>query len=268
MSDDLAAYLAVAERLADAAGAVALRYFRTPVAVDDKADASPVTIADREAEATMRAIIEREFPAHGIIGEEHGRHNPGANHVWVLDPIDGTKSFITGRPIFGALIALCRDGRPVLGIIEAAALGERWIGVAGQPTRHRVPGKPPAVVRTRPCPSLEAAALYCTSPLMFDETTEFPLFERVRRAVKLPLYGGDCYAYGLVASGYADLVVEAALKVYDWAALVPVLEGSGGKVTDWAGRPLDLTTASGRVLAAGDARVHTAASRLLSEPGT
>ena len=264
MSDDLAAYLALAERLADAAGAVALRYFRTPVAVDDKPDASPVTIADREAEAAMRAMIERAFPAHGVIGEEHGRHNADASHVWVLDPIDGTKSFITGRPIFGALIALCRDGMPVVGVIECAALGERWIGAAGQPTRHRIRSKSDAVVRTRACPSLDRAALYCTSPHMFDEQGEFPRFERVRRSVKLPLYGGDCYAYGLVASGYADLVVEAGLKVYDWAALVPVIEGAGGKVTDWAGGPLDLATAQGRVLAAGDARVHAAASAVLT----
>jgi inositol-phosphate phosphatase/L-galactose 1-phosphate phosphatase/histidinol-phosphatase len=263
MTDDLAAYLALAERLADAAGAVALRYFRTPVAVDDKADSSPVTIADRDAETAMRAMIEREFPDHGIIGEEHGRHNPGASHVWVLDPIDGTKSFITGRPIFGALIALCRDGRPLVGVIECAALGERWIGAAGRPTQHAVRGKPAAIARTRACPALDRAALYCTSPLMFDEA-EFPRFERVRRAVKLPLYGGDCYAYGLVASGFADLVVEAGLKVYDWAALVPVLEGAGGRVTGWAGQPLDLGTADGRVLASGDARVHTAASALLT----
>ncbi len=263
MSNDLAAYVALAERLADAAGAVASRYFRTPVAVDDKPDASPVPIADREAEATMRALIEREFPAHGVIGEEHGSHNAAASHVWVLDPIDGTKSFITGRPIFGSLIALCRDGRPLVGVIECVALGERWVGVAGQPTRYLSRGRPEAVVRTRPCPSLDRAALYCTSPHMFGET-EFPRFERVRRAVKLPLYGGDCYAYGLVASGYADLVIEAGLKVYDWAAVVPVLEGAGGKVTDWRGQPLDLATATGQVVAAGDAEAHREAIRLLA----
>ena len=263
MADDLAAYLALAERLADAAGAVALRYFRTPFSVDDKADASPVTVADREAEATMRAMIEKEFPAHGVIGEEHGRHNAGASHVWVLDPIDGTKSFVTGRPIFGALIALCRDGRPILGIIECAAMGERWTGAAGLPTRHRTRNGT-AAVRTRACAGLATAALYCTSPHMFGES-EFPLFERVRHAVKLPMYGGDCYAYGLVASGYADLVIEAGLKVYDWAAIVPVVEGAGGKVTDWTGAVLDLATATGRVVASGDARIHNQAVALLNK---
>ena len=263
MTDDLAAYLALAERLADAAGAVALRYFRTRVAVDDKPDASPVTIADHEAEATMRAMIERDFPAHGVIGEEHGRHNEGASYVWVLDPIDGTKSFITGRPMFGALIALCRDGRPILGVIECAALGERWTGAAGQPTRHRNRGAT-TEARTRSCAALDHAALYCTSPLMFAADNEFPLFERVRRAVKLPMYGGDCYAYGLVASGYADLVIEAGLKVYDWAAIVPVLEGAGGRITDWTGQPLELATAASRVVAAGDGRIHAEAVKLLS----
>jgi inositol-phosphate phosphatase / L-galactose 1-phosphate phosphatase / histidinol-phosphatase len=262
MNDDLAAYLALAERLADAASAVVLRYFRTPVAVDDKPDSSPVTVADREAEAAMRAMIEREFPAHGVIGEEHGRHNAGVSHVWVLDPIDGTKSFITGRPIFGTLIALCRDGRPLLGIIECAALGERWVGAAGRPTHHVMRGHPATVARARACPSLDHAALYCTSPHMFSDA-EFPLFERVRQTVKLPLYGGDCYAYGLVASGYADLVVEAGLKVYDWAAIVPVLEGAGGRMTDWQGKPLEVATATGRVVASGDSRVHNQAVALL-----
>ncbi len=263
MSDELAGFLTLAEALADAAAKVVLRYFRTPVAVDDKADASPVTVADREAETEMRALIARHYPAHGIIGEEHGRDNPGASHVWVLDPIDGTKSFITGRPIFGSLIALCRDGKPILGIIDCAALGERWTGAAGRPTLHRTRIGVGGTVRTRPCPTLDQAALYCTSPLMFD-TAEFPLFERVRQAVKLPLYGGDCYAYGLVASGFADLVVEAGLKPYDWAALVPVLEGAGGRVTDWRGQPLELGTASARVIASGDPRVHAQTSALLS----
>jgi inositol-phosphate phosphatase / L-galactose 1-phosphate phosphatase / histidinol-phosphatase len=261
LTDELAAYLALAERLADAAGATALRYFRTRIDVDDKADASPVTIADREAEATMRSMIEQAFPTHGVIGEEHGRHNDGASHVWVLDPIDGTKSFVTGRPIFGALISLCRDGRPVLGIIECAAMGERWTGAVGHPTRHRTPSGT-VDVRTRPCASLDKAALYCTSPHMFSDA-EFPLFEQVRKAVKLPMYGGDCYAYGLVASGFADLVIEGGLKVYDWAAIVPVIEGAGGKVTDWAGKILELTTAQGRVVAAGDATVHAEAIRRL-----
>jgi len=263
MNDDPAEFLALAERLADAASAIILRHFRTAFAVDDKADTSPVTIADRDAETAMRTLIEQTFPDHGIIGEEHGVRNAGAKYVWVLDPIDGTKSFVTGRPIFGTLIALCRDGVPIVGVIDCSALGERWIGAAGRPTLHRTRLGPSGAVKTRPCPALKQAALYCTSPLMFG-AGEFARFERVRQAVKLPLYGGDCYAYGLVASGYADLVVEAGLKVYDWAALVPVIEGAGGRVTDWAGRRLDLGVTSSQVLAAGDARVHDAAKALLA----
>ncbi len=257
MTDPIEAYIDLAKRLADISGAIARRYFRTRVAVDDKADMSPVTIADREAEAAMRSLIARTFPAHGVIGEEHGSERADASEVWVLDPIDGTKSFITGRPLFGALIALCRDGRPILGIIDCPALGERWIGAAGRPTLHQ--GQP---VRTRACDALNRAALYCTTPQMFRDA-DFERFERVRKAVKLPLYGGDCFAYGLVASGFADLVIEGGLKVYDYAALVPVLEGAGGVMTDWQGRALGFNS-DGRVVAAGDARAHAEALDMLA----
>lgn len=257
MSDDLQALASVAARLADAAGRIVRRYYRTPFSVDDKPDLSPVTIADREAERAMREIVAEACPGHGVVGEEHGSDNAGASHVWVLDPIDGTKSFITGRPLFGTLIALCRDGVPVIGVIDCPALGERWIGVSGRPTLHQ---ERPA--RTRPCAALDRAALYCTSPHMFAET-EFPRFERVRRAVKLPLYGGDCFAYGLVASGFADLVIEAGLKVYDFAAIAPVIEGAGGVMTDWRGERLTLAS-DGQVVAAGDARAHRQALDLLA----
>ena len=256
MAEHLDDYIALAGRLADTAGAIVRRYFRTSFAVDDKSDLSPVTIADREAEAAMRALIAQTYPGHGIIGEEHGNDRESADHVWVLDPIDGTKSFITGRPIFGTLIALCREGRPVVGIIDCPALGERWVGAYGHPTLHQ--GKP---VRTRACPTLDRAALYTTSPHLFAGT-DFDRFERVRKKVKLPLYGGDCFAYGLVASGFADLVIEAGLKIYDYAAIVPVVEGAGGTMTDWQGRALDLSS-DGRVIAAGDARAHVQAMALL-----
>ncbi|HEX6979161.1 MAG TPA: histidinol-phosphatase [Alphaproteobacteria bacterium] len=256
MAERLDAYIQLAERLADRAGAIIRRHFRTQFTVDDKSDLSPVTIADREAELAMRELIAATFPEHGIIGEEHGREREGASHVWVIDPIDGTKSFITGRPLFGSLIALCRDGRPVVGVIDCPAIGERWVGAYGHPTLHQ--GRP---VRTRACDALARAALYCTSPHMFDGD-DFVRFERVRRQVKLPMYGGDCYAYGLVASGFADLVIESGLKVYDYAAIVPIVEGAGGTMTDWRGRALDLSS-DGRVVVAGDARVHGQALALL-----
>ncbi|TWA71322.1 histidinol phosphatase-like enzyme (inositol monophosphatase family) [Azospirillum brasilense] len=240
----------LAERLADASGPVIRQYFRTPVAVDDKADASPVTIADREAERTIRAIIEAERPGDGIYGEEFGTKNLDAEWVWVIDPIDGTKSFITGRPIFGTLIALLHRGRPVLGVIDQPIVRDRWLGVEGRPTLFN--GQP---ARVRECVGgLVAATLGTTSPDLFPGADQ-DAFRRVAGAAKVSVYGGDCYSYGLLAAGYYDLVVESGLKLYDFAALVPVVTGAGGLMTDWDGRPLDATS-NGRVVAAGDARTH------------
>lgn len=240
----------LAERLADASGPVIRQYFRTPVAVDDKADASPVTIADREAERTIRAIIEAERPDDGIYGEEFGTKNLDAEWVWVIDPIDGTKSFITGRPIFGTLIALLHRGRPVLGVIDQPIVRDRWLGVEGRPTLFN---SQPA--RVRACAGgLAAATLGTTSPDLFPGADQ-DAFRRVAGTAKVSVYGGDCYSYGLLAAGYYDLVVESGLKLYDFAALVPVVTGAGGLMTDWDGRPLDAKS-NGRVVAAGDARTH------------
>ncbi|HEX3501460.1 MAG TPA: histidinol-phosphatase [Stellaceae bacterium] len=252
-----AARLTLAEALADAAGAVIRPYFRQKIAVDDKADASPVTIADREAEQAMRALIEARYPADGIFGEEFGTVRDGAEWVWVLDPIDGTKSFISGIPLFGTLVALLHHGRPVLGIIDQPISHERWRGVAGSPSTHN--GNP---IRTRPCPDLAAASLFATAPDMF-RGADAAAFARLKAAVKLTRHGGDCYAYGLVASGFIDCVVEASLKPYDYCAMVPIIEGAGGVFTDWQGKPLGLRS-DGRVLAAGDRRVHEAALSVLA----
>jgi len=255
-------FVALAVRLADESGAIVLRYFRSKLVVDDKADLSPVTVADREAEALMRRCIRERFPEHGIIGEEHGAERADAAYVWVLDPIDGTKSFISGKPLFGTLIALWHEGSPVLGIINHPALGERWIGAAGRATLYN--GAP---VEARPCAELAAATVYSTSPYMFATAADAARYDGLRRRVKLALFGTDCYAYGLVASGFADLVVESGLKPYDYAAVIPVIEGSGGMISDWQGRPLGLAS-DGRVLAAGDRRAHAQALALLSgEPG-
>lgn len=263
MSQDLSAYVALAERLADAGGAIARRYFRTRVAIDDKADLSPVTIADREAEAVMRDMIIKALPDHGVVGEEHGSHKAGASHVWVLDPIDGTRSFVTGRPMFGGLIALCRDGRPIVGVIDCPAMDERWIGAAGRPTIHRSRFAPDTEIKVRACPTLAEATLYNTSPQMFD-ADGFQRFERVRKATRLVLYGGDCYAYGLLASGFTDLVIEADLSGYDWAAIEVVINGAGGSLTGWDGKPLDVTAPKSRVLAVGDPRLREPVIGLLT----
>ncbi|MGE0714179.1 MAG: histidinol-phosphatase [Alphaproteobacteria bacterium] len=248
---------ALAQRLADAAGAVIRPHFRTPVAVDDKADSSPVTIADRDSEAAMRRLIEDAFPDHGILGEEHGSKATDAEFVWVLDPIDGTKAFISGVPVFGTLIALLRDGRPILGVIDQPISRERWVGISGVGTTLN--GRP---VHTRACPTLDRATLFATAPDMF-KGADVDAFERLRRSVKLMRWGTDCYATAMVASGFADLVVEASLQPYDYCALVPVIEGAGGIATDWQGRPLTLGS-DGRSAIAGDARAHAAALERLA----
>ena len=250
-------FIDLAERLADASGAIVRRYFRTTLEVEDKPDKSPVTVADREAETAIRKLIEEAFPDHGIVGEEYGAVRADAKYVWVLDPIDGTKSFITGKPLFGTLIGLLHEGAAVLGLIDQPVLGERWLGARGRPTTLN--GRP---VHVRPCGELGRAALYATSPHMF-EGADKQAFARVRDAVKLPLYGADCYAYGLLACGFADLVVEASLAAYDYCGVVAVIEGAGGVITDWTGAPLGLGS-DGRVVAAGDRRSHERALELLA----
>jgi inositol-phosphate phosphatase / L-galactose 1-phosphate phosphatase / histidinol-phosphatase len=256
-----AAHLALAESLADAAGAVVRGYFRQKIVVDDKSDLTPVTVADREAEAAMRRLIEERFPTHGIIGEEHGRLRPDAEYAWVLDPIDGTKSFISGIPLFGTLIALTHRGRPVLGIIDQPILRERWLGAVGRATTLNG-----VAVRTRPCASLAAATLFSTAPEIMFKGADAGGFTRLRGAVKLARYGADCYAYAQLASGFIDLVVEGGLKPYDYCALVPVIEGAGGLVTDWQGGALDLRS-DGRVVAAGDTTLAAAARAALAADG-
>jgi histidinol phosphatase-like enzyme (inositol monophosphatase family) len=240
--------LALALRLADAAGAAIRPLFRGTWAEERKADHSYVTEADRAAEAAMRAIIEAEFPRDGIIGEEYGRTNEGAGRQWVLDPIDGTTSFIAGRPIFGTLIALLQDGWPVLGIIDQPVSGERWVGRIGQPTLFN--GKP---ATCRPLKDLADAVLATTSPHLFANDEQADAFMSVAKSVaeRKIVYGGDCYNYGLVASGHVDIVIEAGLKLHDYAALVPVVEGAGGMMADWQGNPLDAGS-DGTVIAIGD----------------
>ena len=241
-----------AEALAEAAGVAIRPYFRSATPVEAKADASPVTAADRAAEAAMRSLIAEHRPEDGVIGEEYGEDRPDAERVWVLDPIDGTRAFIAGRPLFGTLIALMEHGVPVLGVIDQPIARDRWIGGVGvRTTLNSVP------TTTRTGRALGAAHLGTTSPHAFD-ATDFATFERLRAAVGDTIYGGDCYNYGLVASGHLDLVVEAWLKVYDWAALVPVVEGAGGVMRDWAGDVLRLGS-DGRVVAAGDAALADAA---------
>jgi len=252
--------LAFAERLADAAGAVIRPYFRAACPVEQKPDRTPVTAADRAAERAMRRLIAETYPDHGILGEEYGGERTDAAFVWVLDPIDGTKSFITGVPLFGTLIALLHHRRPILGIIDQPVLGERWVGAAGRPTLFN--GAP---VRTRPCGDLQAAVL-STTGLDQYRGADAGAFARLAGAVGLLRHITDCYGYAMLASGHVDLVVEAGLQPYDHLALTPVVAGAGGVITDWRGRALDLDS-DGRVAAAGDAARHAEVLALLAAAG-
>ena len=239
--------IALAHRLADAAGAAIRPLFRSDWSHEAKADASPVTEADRAAEAAMRKLLDAEAPRDGIIGEEYGAERADAARQWVLDPIDGTVSFMAGRPIFGTLIALLQDGWPVLGIIDQPIAGERWTGAMGEPTLFN--GRP---ATTRTCRNLAEVVLATTGPQYFsDHDGEHFMALAAQTAHKRMVFGGDCYNYGLLASGHIDLVVEAGLKLHDYAALVPIVEGAGGTMCDWNGDPLHADS-SGHVIALGD----------------
>ena len=242
-------WLAAAQAAVAAAADVIRPHFRMPIEATDKADQSPVTIADRNAEQAMRAVLAERLPGHGILGEEFGLERGDARWRWVLDPIDGTRAFITGRPSFGVLLALLEDAIPVLGIIDQPITGERWIGLRGAPTRF-VSNTLPGTACTRPCASLARAELSCTSPEMLEGPAR-PRWEVLRRAVRRASWGGDCYAYGLLALGQIDIIAECGMNPWDWAALVPVIEGAGGRITDWQGAALHVD-GDGTVLAVGD----------------
>ena len=248
--------VAFADHLADIARPLALAHFRTPLGVEWKADASPVTIADRAVERALRAAIAGRFPEHGILGEEEEAVGIDREVVWVVDPIDGTKSFVTGLPLFGTLVAAVMDESPHVGVIEMPALAERWVGVAGEGTRlNGAPCHTSLVTRLRD------ARLCATAPDMFAGV-EVEAFAALAEKAGLRRFGGDCYAYGLLASGHVDLVAEASLKPYDFMALVPVVEGAGGVISDWNGTPLTIAS-GGRVIAAANAALHAEALAIL-----
>jgi myo-inositol-1(or 4)-monophosphatase len=236
------AALALAEQLADVARRIVREHFRAPLAIERKPDGTPVTVADRDIEMQMRRMIRAAFPGHAVRGEEFAAEGSG-EFTWVLDPIDGTKSFVSGYPLFGSLIALARQGRPVLGVIEAPVLGERWVGAEGRGTLFN--GKP---ARTRDCRALGAAVLYTTTPDTFDGA-ERARFEALSARTALRRFGGDCYLYGMLASGFCDLVIESRLKPHDFMALAPIVTGAGGLISDWEGAPLGAGS-DGRVVAA------------------
>ncbi len=249
------------DELAALSGETLRPFFRTALGIENKSlsgDFDPVTAADRAAEAAMRALIKRTFPEHGIVGEEFEAERPEAEYVWVLDPIDGTKSFICGMPAWGTLIALTRHGEPLYGVMHQPFIREHFTG-DGRTARYRGPAGDRAL-RTRACASLRDAVLLTTSPLIMSHADR-EKFRRAEQAVRLSRYGGDCYAYCMLAAGHVDLIIETELKPYDVLPLIPIITGAGGVITTWDnGRP----HGGGRIIAAGDRRVHVQAMELLN----
>jgi myo-inositol-1(or 4)-monophosphatase len=252
-------FSAFVNELASLSGETILPFFRTALSITDKGNGQfdPVTAADHAAETAMRTLIRRTFPEHGVIGEEFGPDRADAEYVWVLDPIDGTKSFMSGMPAWGTLIALTRFGEPVFGMMNQPFIGERFSG-DGLAANYRGPAGD-RDLRVRACATLADAVLFTTSPLLMNGADR-NAFGRVEAAVRLSRYGGDCYAYCMLAAGHVDLVIETGLKPHDIIPLVPIIAGAGGVVTTWENGP---PMAGGRIVAASDKRVHAAALALL-----
>ena len=253
-------FAAFVDELATIAGEAIRPFFRTTLGIENKSGGDvfdPVTAADRAAEQTMRALIRKTFPQHGIVGEEFEDEGTNAAYVWVLDPIDGTKSFIAGMPAWGTLIGLLKNGLPVYGMMHQPFIGEHFTG-DGASARYRGPAGDRRL-NVRACADLSDATLYTTSPLLMSER-ERGAFEKVQAKARLARYGGDCYAYCMIAAGFVDVVIETGLKPHDIVALIPIIEGAGGIVTDWSG---ESATQGGRIIAAGDKRVHAEALKLL-----
>ena len=257
-------YITTPHALAERAGAVILPYFRTELAVDNKggAEFDPVTVADRNAESAIRAVLSETYPEHGIVGEEFGDERPDADFCWIIDPIDGTRGFIMGLPLWGTLIGLTAHGAPLLGMMNQPYTGERfWSGETGSFfARGSGQGGETQTIRVRPCPTLDGAILASTAPELFD-AFQLHRFETLTRAVRLRRFGGDCYNSCLLAMGQIDLVVEAGLKPFDIMPLVPIVERAGGVVTTWEGGD---PNKGGRIVAAGDPALHAAALKILS----
>ncbi len=256
--------IAAAHDLADAAGAQILPYFRKRMAVENKHRGrgfDPVTAADKAAERVMRAMLRERFPAHGIIGEEYDRHHSDDRYHWVLDPIDGTRAFICGFPLWGVLIGLLDGEEAVLGMMDQPYTRERFWAVGAKAQMRSADGKVRSI-KTRSCAALSEAVLVATAPDMFKPGMEQEAFQRISRAARMTRFGGDCYAYCMLAAGQIDLVVEASLKQVDIVALIPIIERAGGRITTWDGSP---AINGGRVVAAGDPRMHEAALKLLAK---
>ncbi len=249
-----------ANAVADTARSTSLRYFRASPELLIKSDGSPVTVADRETERVIRDMLSRSYPQHAVMGEEYGGTTTDQPYTWVVDPIDGTKSYLAGAPTYGMLLALLYNGNPVLGIVDIPALDERWCGVAGQATSMN--GQP---VKTRSCTAVEQAVLTIISP-DYLKGDDLSAVDRLCRMARVRRYSSDGYSHPLLASGYVDMVVAVGQQPFDYLAAVAVVEGAGGYITDWAGKPLGLDS-DGRILVTATAELHRQALNVLQATG-
>ena len=258
MNNSLEEYLKFANKLADEANTISMEYFRTSLNINNKSDESPVTIADKNTELKIRSMIEKEYPNHGILGEEFDNINPNAEFIWVIDPIDGTKSYLAGHKDFGNLISLTQNKKPIIGIINCPAHDERWVGAKNQnSTLNQQTSKTSSVTKIED-------AYFFSSGLYFTEPHLRNAVEKIKNKVKYYRYGGDCYMYGMVASGLIDFVIEDSLKGHDYMALVNVIEGSGGKVTDKFGNEIT-TDSQGSCIASANEKLHSELISLINE---
>ncbi len=259
-------FVSFVDRLADVSGEAILPFFRSSIGADDKSKGGvfdPVTEGDRAGELAMRRLINQTFPTHGIVGEEFGNQNADAEYVWVLDPIDGTKSFISGMPVWGTLIGLTRNQHPCYGMMHQPFTRERFSGDGSSAVwrgfdHHNRPAE--RKLRVRACADLAQATLMTTHPALLSPGTLEP-YRRVEEKVRLSRYGGDCYAYCMLASGHIDIVIESGLKPYDIVALIPIVEGAGGVITNWKG---ESAASGGAIIASCDRRIHDQALKLLA----
>ncbi|WP_025897797.1 inositol monophosphatase family protein [Sneathiella glossodoripedis] len=249
-------FIDLAHKLADAAGEIIRPLYRKKIDIISKDDLSPVTIADQNAEMAMRKLIEEAFPDHGIYGEEHGQVRTDAEYVWVLDPIDGTHSFISGAPTFAVLVGLTRFGKPIMGVVDQPISGERWVGANGQTTLNGI------AIQTNPAVTEVSQASLFSYGLELFKCERGDQYRQLTETVRRVRFGYDSYAFALLSHGFVDIVADADMKPFDYCALVPVVENAGGTISDWDGNPLTLTN-PGYVLASGNQKLHDAALPIL-----
>ena len=251
MNSNLDEFISFANHLSDESAEIIKQYFRKSIHIENKEDESPVTVADKNTELKIRELISNKYPTHGILGEEFDGKDMDSEYLWVIDPIDGTRSFIAGHKDFGTLISLLHNKKPIIGIINCPMHEERWVGIQGEKTKMN--GQ---IVQTSNKKNLDQSYLSSTGLYMFNNDNFKKGFEKIIDTTRYHRFGGDCYNYGLVASGYIDIVIENMLKIHDYMALIPVIEGAGGKITDSSGNMIGFDS-NGSVVVSANEELHS-----------